>query len=261
MVRRLERRDQQRLDAFLRKRLPFSFPILGDLERWGSSGHEGELWGAFAQDELKAVLAHSSSSVCVCGPDETAVDELAGVLAGFADLVEIDGRFETVAPYAGKVALGASHRQYMAYLRQPTFAPRYSAALEILRAGVADAEAIASLWCRRLTQDYRARTVELLRARLASSTDRIYLARSAGLLVSTASTGQESPSLAMIRCAYTDPDLRDHGSAAACLSVLCRDLLAEGKTVMVLTETLADARIYRKVGFVPAGLWAEWRKR
>ena len=103
MVRRLERRDQQRLDAFLRKRLPFSFPILGDLERWGSSGHQGELWGAFAQDELKAVLAHSSSSVCVCGPDETAVDELAGVLAGFADLVEIDGNFR-VTGHGGNIS-------------------------------------------------------------------------------------------------------------------------------------------------------------
>jgi predicted GNAT family acetyltransferase len=43
--------------------------------------------------------------------------------------------------------------------------------------------------------------------------------------------------------------------------VLCRELLAEGKTVVVLTETLADARIYRKVGFVPAGLWAECKRR
>ena len=75
-------------------------------------------------------------------------------------------------------------------------------------------------------------------------------------MVSSASTGEESPSLAVIRCTYTDPDLRGEGYAAACLSVLCRDLLGEGKCVVVLTETLADARIYRKVGFAPAGLWA-----
>jgi GNAT superfamily N-acetyltransferase len=261
MVRRLERRDLERLDAFLRQRLPSSFPILGDIERSDTREHGGELWGWFAQDELRAVLAHTATAACVCGPDECAVDELSGVLAGFDGLAELDGNFETVAPYAGRVSLGASHRQHMAYLQPGSFSPRYSKTLEVRRAAPSDAERIAELWCRRLVADYRDRTVELLRGRLVSSADRIYLARLQGLLVSTASTGKESPSVALIRCTYTEPDLRDQGYAVACLSVLCRDLLAEGKTVVVLTETLADARIYRKVGFVPAGLWAECRRK
>jgi predicted GNAT family acetyltransferase len=185
------------------------------------------------------------------------VDELAGALGGLGDLAALDGQLETVAPYAGRACLSASHRQYMAYLQPVSFSPRYTESLDVRRATSSEAERIAGLWCRRLVSDYRERTVELLRARLVSTTDRIYLGGAGGLVVSTASTGQESPSIAVIRCTYTDPDLRDRGYAAACLSVLCRDLLAEGKTVVVLTETLADARIYRKVGFVPAGLWAE----
>lgn len=261
MVRRLERRDLERLDVFLRQRLPFSFPILGDVERAGTRGHVGEMWGWFSQDELRAVLARSATAACVCAPDACAVEELSGVLAGLEGLAELDGRLETVAPYAGRVSLCASHRQHMAYLQPGSFLPRHSATLEVRRAAPADAEQIAELWCRRLIGDYRERTVELLRRRLVSTADRIYLARSKGLLVSTASTGQESPSVAVIRCTYTEPDLRDRGYAVACLSVLCRDLLAENKTVVVLTENLADARIYRKVGFAPAGFWAECRRR
>jgi uncharacterized protein len=262
MVRRLERRDQQRLATFLREGLPFSFPILGDVERTGVRGQgEEELWGWFSENELRAVLEHTPSSACVWGEDDSAVEELTGVLLGFGDLVELDGRFETVAPYTGRIPFGASHRQYMSYLQPLTFAPHRAAELEVSRATLADAEPIAALWCRSLTAEQRSRTADALRSRLASATDRIYVARNNRILVSTASTGQESPSLAVIRCAYTDPDLRERGWATASLSALCRDLLAEGKTVVVLTETLADARIYRKVGFVPAGLWVEWKKR
>jgi hypothetical protein len=260
MVRRLGRKDLQLLDTFLRRSLPDSFPILGEIERAGQPAEARELWGWFAKNELRAVLAHTPTAAYVCGTEKSAVEELSGVLAGFRGLAEIDGSLEAVAPYAGKVSLAAAHRQYLAYLSAGSFTPRYVRALRVKRATVGDATSIAALWCRTLTVADRSRTAEHLRSRLSSPTDRIYLGWSSGLLVTTASTSHESPSLACIRCTYTDPDLREAGLATACLSTLCQDLLSEGKTVVVLTETLTDARIYRNVGFMPAGLWAECKR-
>lgn len=260
MVRRLGRHDVQLLDRFLRRSLPESFPILGEIERQGERVPDQELWGWFSQNELRAVLAHSSTAAYVCGAGESAVEELSDVLAGFSGLAELDGNLDTVAPYAGRVRFGASHRQYLAYLGLGSFTPHYTPTLRVARATTEDAPAIAGLWCRNLTADQRERTAEHVRLRLTGATDRIYMGWSNGRLVTTASTSGESPSLASIRCTYTDPELREAGLATSCLSSLCGDLLNEGKTVVVLTESLTDARIYRKVGFRPAGLWTEWKR-
>ena len=259
MVRRLERRDSGLVEAFLRRRLPHSFPILGAIERERERGSPGELWGCFARNELTAVLARLSGGAHVCGPDETDAEELEGV--GLQELDELDGRLETVESLAARVSRGLMHRQYLAFLQDATFVPRTDRSMAVSRALPADAAAIAALWCRRLEPAERARTERILRSRLEGETDRICVGSVGGVPVTTASTGQESRSLALIRCTYTDPDLRGLGLATACLSALCRSLLAEGKTVVVLTETLADARIYRSIGFVPAGLWVEWRRK
>jgi GNAT superfamily N-acetyltransferase len=74
-----------------------------------------------------------------------------------------------------------------------------------------------------------------------------------GEVFATASTSAETKEYAVIADVVTNEKYRRQGLAAALVSSLCRELLAEGKKPVV-TYTSADAgRLYESLGFIPAG--------
>ncbi len=69
----------------------------------------------------------------------------------------------------------------------------------------------------------------------------------------TVSTSAETERYALIADVVTNAKYRRQGLAAALVSSLCRELLAEGKTAVVTYTTTEAGRLYESLGFRPAG--------
>lgn len=77
----------------------------------------------------------------------------------------------------------------------------------------------------------------------------VYIADHEGTLVSVAQSEFEDENHAVIVGVATDPAYRNRGLANRCLSVLCKQLLDEGKSLYLQYDNPEAGRIYEKMGF------------
>ena len=75
-------------------------------------------------------------------------------------------------------------------------------------------------------------------------------------IASCALINVEGAEAGLIGGVYTLPEMRGRGYAAACVSALCRDLQADGKTPCLFYENPVAGRLYRRLGFADAGQWS-----
>ena len=75
-------------------------------------------------------------------------------------------------------------------------------------------------------------------------------------IVSCALINVEGAEAGLIGGVYTLPEMRGRGYAASCVSALCRDLQADGKTPCLFYENPVAGRLYRRLGFVEVGQWS-----
>lgn len=88
-------------------------------------------------------------------------------------------------------------------------------------------------------------------------TGRTYIIRDEqGVMVSSASTTAENSQSAMIVGVGTRPGYGKKGYATHCMLKLCRDLLAEGKSICLFYDNPAAGRIYKRIGFEDIGFWS-----
>ncbi|HWQ51785.1 MAG TPA: GNAT family N-acetyltransferase [Terriglobales bacterium] len=74
-----------------------------------------------------------------------------------------------------------------------------------------------------------------------------------GQVFATASTSAETGEYALIADVVTNAKYRRQGLAAALVSCLCRELLAEGKKPLVTYTSAEAGKLYESLGFKPAG--------
>jgi len=90
----------------------------------------------------------------------------------------------------------------------------------------------------------------------------LFLIEHDGIVVSAAQSSAEAGDVAMIGGVATVPAYRNRGFSARCVAALCSALFAGGVReigLFYLPANLPAARVYRKLGFRPAGEW--WLQR
>ena len=143
-------------------------------------------------------------------------------------------------------------RQQCVFSRMGEFHPLPQGDFEIRRAQPQDAPAIAQL----LQEVFgRPQAVQPLRRQIETGAGRHLLIEQNGILYCQANSTAETPRAAMIAGVATRADHRRQGMAKAVVSQLCQQLLDEGKTPCLFTDSEEAAALYRRLGFVPAGSW------
>jgi uncharacterized protein len=103
-------------------------------------------------------------------------------------------------------------------------------------------------------------SVENKRETLSNGSARTYFIENEGRIISSASSTAENSQSAMIVGVGTLPGYEKKG-LSLCMSVLCEELLDEGKMLCLFYDNQAAGSIYKRIGFVDIGKWCMWSFR
>ena len=260
MIRKLNDSDHQSVMALLLREPSYNLFIIGDVEHFGYDNDFQELWAQFEDGQIKAVLLRYRSSFVLHAPGAHDINAFAQLMISTEKLKIFSGKPETVCKYRGVIPFKNERLFYFAELEKKRFRLSRIEGISVKKACSSDSEAIFSLRKQIPKFGNLSGGIKATRQRLESGLGRTYFLRQGGSVISTASTSAESSVSAMIGGVATHPQHRHKGYATACMSILCKDLLAEGKTICLFYDNPAAGNIYKRLGFVDTGKWFMYTK-
>ena len=257
-MRKLTNADSAQALEYISSEPEMNLFIFGDIERFGLDGQTVEIyvnekpdgWDFLLLRYLESYILYSRSADYDAG---AAADFLSGrevnILSGKSDLLE------KILPH---IPGRHGQRTYMARLEKVLRLPDPPAGCEFRRLGPEDAAQIVAFY--RQIEEFSAtyagreeKAVEEQRVSLANG-GRCWGAFLDGKLSAAAASSAENSVSAMIVGVATLPEARARGLASSLVSMLCAELLGEGKEFICLFyDNPAAGSIYRKIGFREIG--------
>lgn len=258
MIRKLTNEDLETTLALVHKKPAENLFIIGDIEAYGMESDIQDLWGQFEGDQLKAILLRYDQNYIPYSEGNYDVEGFAKIINGNQGQIEISGLQHLVAPLKKWIDRGIRRDSETYYAKcteltvptsdldfsnvtylQPS---EYEENIEMLKSIPEFSTGTFSIEGRERAEKYK--------------TGRTYFIRDEhGVMVSSASTTAENSQSAMIVGVGTRPGYGKKGYATHCMLKLCRDLLAEGKSICLFYDNPAAGRIYKRIGFEDIGFW------
>lgn len=261
MIRQLLEADRQETMAFIGVQPAENLFIIGDIEAYGFEDPIQTLWGDFGEDGvIRGVLLKYTDNYIVWAPGDFDA-------AGFAAIINADPSFRflsgiepivhKVEPYLDRKP---DHPRVLYYAKCETAAglPAIPQEVTVRKAVPDDAEALIDQMYAIPEFADGEYSVSHKRRTLAEGTARAWLIEGDGRIISSASSTAENSMSAMIVGVGTVPGYQQQGLASYCMSVLCRELLDEGKMLCLFYDNPAAGRIYKRIGFRDIGKWCMW---
>lgn len=275
MIRRLTEADRQTTLDFLLEEPEINLFAIGDIERFGFDAPFQTLWGDFEPDtdHLQAVLLRYESNYIPYFKSlhyNPAV--FANLMLSDPDFRMLSGRLPLVRKVQDALAITAEAlgRPEPAYIEKATYfckltqgASLSPISKDIKIAKPSDAPRILEL-IRQIDEfsDSITTTEKRMSENIETGASRVYFIEDpAGRLLSVSQTAAENSASAMIVGVATRQDMRGQGLMSQCLSSLCRDLLAEGKTLCLFYDNPRAGSVYHRLGFETIDQWLMLIKR
>ena len=254
--------DRAAFDALCRRDPTRFLTLRLNVETRGLGSAELRAWGVFEANvaTLRGVGLRFNNTLIAADVNGDCGAALAALIDSEAGLAGARGTRETMlAIRRGLQVYRPGHWDESVYLllnRSPVCSPERMALPRPARPD--DLDSLAQLYAGAGIM-YRSRAN--VEAKLTSG-DRIVVIEAqrpggrGSRIASCALINAEDAETGLIGGVYTLPEMRGRGYAAACVSVLCRELQAAGKTPCLFYENPIAGRIYRRLGFEDAGKWA-----
>jgi len=261
MIRQLQEKDRQQTMLFVSTKPAENLFIIGDIEGYGFDSSIQKLWGDFNElEEMQGVLLKYDTNYIVYAPGKYNAQGFAQIinndstfvyLSGIEEVVEQLTPFLTMKPVNPRVL-------YYAKCESADQLPEIPTNITLEKATPQDAESIISQM-KAIPEFAEGKySVEHKRMSLEKGLGRAYLIKQDNVLLSSASSTAENSQSAMIVGVGTLPEHQKKGLASHCMSMLCRELLAEGKMLCLFYDNPAAGSIYKRIGFVDIGKWCMW---
>lgn len=277
MIRRLTEADRQTTLSFLLEEPEINLFTIGDIERFGFDAHFQTLWGDFEADtdHLQAVLLrYESNYIPYFKSDHYNPAVFANIMLSDPDFRMLSGRLPLVRRVQEAIAIAteALERPEPAYIEKATYFCKLTEATQLspenqtqtIKIAIPDdASRILDL-IKEIDEfsDSITTTEMRMRENIETGASRVYFIEDPNRrLLTVAQTAAENSASAMIVGVATRPDHRAQGLMSACLSSLCRDLLAEGKTLCLFYDNPRAGSVYHRLGFDTIDQWLMLIKR
>lgn len=262
MIRKLNSDDNDRLMKFIGDEPEFNLYIISDIENFGYDKDFQEMFGEFSEeDELVSVLVRYFNIYTVYAKGEFDVHEYASIMneKGYGML---SGKTEIVSMFEDTdLKLDAPELHHFAALTREGFQDlAQDKSITVKKASLKDIDRIVELNDR--IEEFSGgsgRFGEILENEYKTGTGHGYYIKVDRKIVSYAQVSAENSKCAMVVSVMTDSAYRGRGLASACVTHLCREMLARGKTLCLFYKNPEAGSIYRKVGFKDIGFWSMYR--
>lgn len=252
-LRKLSEQDRAEMMAFFHADPYYALFFTGNLLAMGLEHEDLDYWGLHDENgNLSAVLMRYMDNWSALTSDE-ALD--------LTPFIEHVNRQDSISRLTGKSWIAERmlegltnftprkvFNDYFCSLQKENFHP--DSADGVFRLTLADQEAFHELYA---GEEFAHITGDTLRRRLTDSGCRAFAVEQGGRLVSAGMTIVETPVAAMVGSVFTKQAERGKGHASRIMSVLCAELLAEGKEPCLFYDNPSAGVIYRRLGFQDIG--------
>lgn len=256
MIRRLTSDDHKFCFELVNSQPAENLFIIGDIEAYGYDKDFQKVWGEFNEaGELIAVLLKYENNYIPFATGDFDAEGFAKIMDEDPDfyfmsgLKDITGKIE---PYVKRPLV----RKRQTYYTKCTELKLTNTDVSMVKqANPEDAEELVTLLNNIPEFSDSIITVERKRRGLADGTSRSFYVEEDGKMVSTASTGAENSTSAMVVGVATLEAYKKKGYATACVAKLCEVLLNEGKELCLFYDNPSAGAIYKRIGFQDIGFW------
>jgi len=256
MIRKLTITDNDKLIEYLTEEKAINLFIIGDIENFGYDKDFQEVWAEFdEQNEIKAVLLRYFNSYIAYAKAEFNAKEFAEIIINDPSFEILSGIDRVTDKFTQYINFKRKKELYYAELVDDALLPKEIDRSNILKATLTDAEAIFELR-EHITEFTTTEASKVsFKQTLASGTGRTYMIKADNKVICTVSTTAENSFSAMVVGVSTHPEYRKNGYASFCMTVLCQDILDEGKTLCLFYDNPEAGKIYKRLGFNDIGKW------
>lgn len=259
MIRKLTNNDHVQVMQLVSKKPAKNLFIIGDIEAYGFESDIQELWGQFQGETLVAVLLRYDQNFIPYSETDYDVEGFALIINEWKGPIEISGLQHLIQPMRAYINRGIRRDSETYYAKMTELnadnAPSNTDSVTFLQPheyaeNIKMLSSIPEFSTGVFSVEARERAKKF-------DTGRTYIIRNAeGVMVSSASTTAENTQLAMIVGVGTKPGHEQKGYATTCMTKLCRDLLAEGKSICLFYDNPKAGAIYKRLGFEDIGMWS-----
>jgi predicted GNAT family acetyltransferase len=230
--------------------------LIGDIENFGFDKDFQDVWGQFNKTgELEGILLRYHNNFIPYYKDEHFDNEVFKRIIKYYKKGNaiISGKESIVKNYRSIFPYKKTRKMYFCEMRDDRKIRANKKPVRIAKTD--DAVRICKM-INTIDEFTNASEPTIVKQKIQDKSGRVYYIEDKnGDIISVSQTTAENSQSAMVVGVATKDEHRRKGHMNECLSKLCRDVLAEGKTLCLFYDNPEAGGVYHKMGFEPIGKW------
>jgi len=233
--------------------------MIGDTENFSFEEDYIDAWIVKKKERITSVLMRYYKFYTLSAVDYESLREISNKILPGADWLLISGLEDLVKNISNRIEMGEIKKMYLAELNKDTFID-YQTDLVPQKATVNDLDELFSFYLGikelGMTEEGR----EVFGQDVITNTGCIFFLKQGTRIVSAANITAVNSINGTVIGVATDKIYRNKGYARACLLNVCREILLDGKTIVLFYDTPDAGKLYKSIGFVDVNRWAITKK-
>lgn len=258
MIRKLAEDDRSMVMDYLSEEASINLFMIGDIESFGFEEDFQEVWGQFTDEgQLEGVLLrYNENHIPYFKSDDFDTSGFKEIILSKKGKIFISGKESVMKKFDGILPDHKVKSTYFCELKDPTSLDLELRDSSVKIAREEDAQIIQDLIEQIDEFPPIDNAVERTAHKLKTKAGRIYyMDNEQGEVITVAQTTAENSKSAMVVGVATAEAYRKQGLVSRCLTTLCSDVMAEGKTLCLFYDNPDAGKIYHRLGFKTIDNW------
>ena len=247
--------NKEELLAFLLKNPTENCFFIGDIENFDLDDNFIDVWKFEEKNQITSILLRYYKFYLVSAAIIGNLQEIVEIIGNDKECLSVSGLEETIDKLSDFLHMEKIKRTFLAELSGDTFKILPSDVFP-LKATADDLDDLFEFMKSIEEFSVTEKNRDSFGKEIISDTGKIYYIRHEGKIVSSTTITAENSVNGTIIGVATDINYRNRGYAKACMIEICREMVAEGKTVVLFYNNSDAGKLYKSIGFDDVGKWA-----
>lgn len=258
MIRKLAEDDRALVMDYLSEEPSINLFIIGDIETFGFDKDFQEVWGQFTDEGLLegVLLRYNENHIPYFKNEDFDISGFKEIILSKEGKIFLSGKESVIKKFDGILPNHRVQKTYFCELKDPTSLDLGLIDSSVKIAKEEDAQIIQDLIEQIVEFSPVDNAVERTAHKIRNKAGRIYyMDNEQGEVITVVQTTAENSKSAMVVGVATAKAYRKQGLVSRCLTRLCSDVMAEGKTLCLFYDNPEAGKIYHKLGFKTIDNW------